>query len=154
MPAFVDGGRARRLTTRLGLGVDPASTADRRAIEVYPHPAIVMLFGLDRVLRSKNKRGRSQVSLRTELLRLIPLVEDRTRIDVTGSRQWRAIRAEVEQAATKAQLKRAEGRVDAVLCVTSPGTHEPRWHARRPPTGSEHLRPVSSLIPLALCHRR
>jgi methionine-R-sulfoxide reductase len=44
-----------RSTHGLGLDIDPGSTAERRAIEVYPHPAIVVLFGLPSVLRYKAK---------------------------------------------------------------------------------------------------
>ena len=46
LPSFRDGSRALRLTEALGLDVNPLSSSERRAIEVYPHPAIVMLFGL------------------------------------------------------------------------------------------------------------
>src|SRR5690348_11113465 len=47
--------RATRIAHSLGLDVDPASSSSRRAIEVYPHPATVVLFGLDKTL--KYKRG-------------------------------------------------------------------------------------------------
>ncbi len=57
-PEFADGTRAARLAKRLQLDVDPRSGRDRRAIEVYPHPATVVLFGLDRILRYKAKPGR------------------------------------------------------------------------------------------------
>jgi len=50
-PEFRDGTRGARLCATLGLDMDPASRADRRAIEVYPHPATVVLFGLERTLK-------------------------------------------------------------------------------------------------------
>lgn len=117
MPAFSDGGRAGRLAARLGLDVDPTSRSTRRAIEVYPHPATVMLFGLDTVLKYKNKRGRTQALMRAELLRLMSYMDLHLRVTLTGSAHWQAIGAEVNSATTKAQLKRAEDRIDAVLCA-------------------------------------
>jgi predicted RNase H-like nuclease len=42
--------RGARLAVRLRLDMDPHSGRDRRAIEVYPHPATVVLFGLGRTL--------------------------------------------------------------------------------------------------------
>src|SRR5262245_14375480 len=38
--------RAATLAAALDLDPDPASTSNRRAIEVYPHPATVVLFEL------------------------------------------------------------------------------------------------------------
>jgi predicted RNase H-like nuclease len=117
MAAFSDGGRAGRLAARLGLDVDPTSRSTRRAIEVYPHPATVMLFGLDTVLKYKNKRGRAQASMRAELLRLMSYMDKYLRVALAGSVDWQAIRVEVNSASTKAQLKHAEDRIDAVLCA-------------------------------------
>ncbi len=51
--------------------IDPASTAPRRAVEVYPHAATVALFRLGRTLKYKNKKGRPLDPLRCELLPLI-----------------------------------------------------------------------------------
>jgi predicted RNase H-like nuclease len=116
-PAFADGGRAHRLAGLLGLDVDPESTMDRRAIEVYPHPAIVMLFGLEAILRYKNRACRTQPSQRDELLKLMSFVDSQPVVDIAGSDQWQTIRATVEQATTKAALKRAEDRIDAVVCA-------------------------------------
>ena len=45
-PEFANGTRAARLARRLGLDIDPRSGRRRRAIEVYPHPATIVLFGL------------------------------------------------------------------------------------------------------------
>jgi predicted RNase H-like nuclease len=49
LPAFRNGVRGELLTQRLDIGIDPEFEPRqpvRRAIEVYPHPAIVALFGL------------------------------------------------------------------------------------------------------------
>ncbi len=59
-PLF-DPPRAEVLADRFGWTVDPADhgAAGRPvAIEVYPHPAMVVLFGLARVLPYKAKKGR------------------------------------------------------------------------------------------------
>ena len=39
------------IAARLGLDLDPRSRRQRRAIEVYPHPATIALFGLSRTLK-------------------------------------------------------------------------------------------------------
>ena len=66
-PEFSAVPRGARLAERLGLDIDPDSAAERRAIEVYPHPATVALFRLGRTLKYKNKPGRSLEDLRAEL---------------------------------------------------------------------------------------
>ena len=67
--------RAARLAEALDLDIDPQSQSPRRAIEVYPHPATVALFRLGRTLKYKAKPGRSVAQLRSELLRLMDLIE-------------------------------------------------------------------------------
>ena len=74
-PEFSDSPRGARLAARLGLDIDPASTAARRAIEVYPHAALVAVFGLGRTLKYKQKPGRSLETLRSDLLLLTQLLE-------------------------------------------------------------------------------
>src|SRR5262245_23905568 len=110
-PSFADGTRAQRMATRHALDVDPASRRPRRAIEVYPHPAIVMLFGLRRTLPYKSKRGRDLETLRAAQLRLLSLLEGlgtacpELRLDHPA---WHATRESVESAGTKAALRRTE----------------------------------------------
>jgi predicted RNase H-like nuclease len=75
-PAFTDGGRARRLADALGLDyglgtVNGIAAGDRRAAEVYPHVAIVVLFGLPHVLRYKSKPRRDLALLREQTSRLL-----------------------------------------------------------------------------------
>jgi predicted RNase H-like nuclease/ppGpp synthetase/RelA/SpoT-type nucleotidyltranferase len=114
--------RGARLTARLGLDLNPSSRRRRRAIEVYPHPATVALFRLGRTLKYKNKPGRDVAKLRGELLVLIGLVEGlaaaepRLVVDAPGSR-WPALRAAVEGATRKSELRAVEDQVDAVLCA-------------------------------------
>ena len=96
-----------------GLDMDPRSGRKRRAIEVYPHPATVVLFGLGKTLKYKAKPGRSLDLLRSELLLLMDHVE---RI-VTTDRTWRDLRTRVETATRKVDLRQVEDQVDAVVCA-------------------------------------
>jgi predicted RNase H-like nuclease len=120
-PAFAPQTRALRLAQALDLEVDPASTASRRAIEVYPHPAIVMLFGLESVLQYKDKRGRTLDHRRAEAARLLTSLEDLAHRDValhlTSNAQWREIRRIINEATTKAALRNVEDGIDAVVCA-------------------------------------
>lgn len=120
-PAFAAGTRALRLAEGLGLDIDPGSAAERRAIEVYPHPAIVVLFGLPSVLRYKAKPGRDVALLRTELLRLLAFLEDldagEVPLRVHDCAAWRQVRRSVEVSAAKAALGRVEDSIDAVVCA-------------------------------------
>jgi predicted RNase H-like nuclease len=122
-PAFSDkpelrNPRAARLAAALDLDIDPASGASRRAIEVYPHPATVVLFELEKTL--KYKRGAFEDRQR-ELLRLMTLIEgldDATpRLRANRSVAWVELRKRVEAATKPAQLDRDEDPVDAVLCA-------------------------------------
>lgn len=110
---FRDGTRAQRVADLLGVDVDPDPPTSRRAIEVYPHPATVVLLGLDKILRYKQKQGRDVDLLRRELLRLMDGVAGL----VTTDGGWDALRAEVAGATRKHQLRRVEDRVDAVVCA-------------------------------------
>ncbi|WP_375481664.1 DUF429 domain-containing protein [uncultured Mycobacterium sp.] len=117
-PEFADVPRGARLAGALALDMNPHSQARRRAIEVYPHPAAVVLFGLDRTL--KYKRGLLGTR-RRELLRLMTLVE---RLDeatpalrVNHNVAWVELRNAVTAATRPVQLDGAEDPVDAVLCA-------------------------------------
>ncbi len=112
-PEFADGTRGARICGRLDLDLDPGSRAERRAIEVYPHPATVVLFGLARTLKYKDKRGRDLDLLRSELLVLMGHVERVVVPDAT----WRGLREQVETATRKSELRVVEDQVDAVVCA-------------------------------------
>ncbi|HET9653973.1 MAG TPA: DUF429 domain-containing protein [Kineosporiaceae bacterium] len=120
-PHFAAGTRAGRLAAALGLDIDPDSGGDRRASEVYPHPALVSLFHLPTVLTYKNKPGRDLAHLRGQMARLADLLESLTGaevpFDVASSPDWPRIRATIAGAATKAQLRRVEDTLDAVVCA-------------------------------------
>jgi predicted RNase H-like nuclease len=110
--------RAARLAAALGLDMDPASASSRRAIEVYPHPATVVLFELDKIL--KYKRGPFGDRQR-DLLKLMTLIEgldDATpRLRANRSVAWVELRKRIEAATRPVQLDRDEDPVDAVLCA-------------------------------------
>src|SRR3954447_1536824 len=113
-PEFAGGvTRGAAICRMLRLDMDPRSGRERRAIEVYPHPATVVLFGLSKTLKYKSKPGRGLELLRSELLVLMGHVE---RVVVTGA-DWKALREQVETATRKSQLRVVEDQVDAVVCA-------------------------------------
>ncbi len=118
---FAQTPRGARLAGLLGLDLDPDSASDRRAIEVYPHPATVALFRLGRTLKYKAKSGRTVDGMRTDLLRLVELLEGLAHADVAlhvaEHPGWQELRALVGGAERKSQLRRAEDQVDAVVCA-------------------------------------
>src|SRR5262249_28008905 len=120
-PAFAGGTRARRLADDLDLDIDPASVRSRRAVEVYPHPAIVVFFNLDRILTYKHKPGRDLAHLRGETLRLLGFLENlrehEITLDATAGPGGRESRHTVHTAPTKAALRRVEDSLDAVVCA-------------------------------------
>jgi predicted RNase H-like nuclease len=122
-PAFADkpefkDPRGARIATALGLDMDPSSTASRRAIEVYPHPATVVLFELKKTL--KYKRGAFE-ERQGELLKLMTLIEglDKStpRLRVNHNVAWVELRRRVAAATRPVQLDRDEDPVDAVICA-------------------------------------
>jgi predicted RNase H-like nuclease len=120
-PEFADVPRGARLARALGLDMDPRSSATRRAIEVYPHPATVVLFRLARTLKYKAKPGRHLDQLRSELLLLMDGIEKLTHaavpLRVARHDDWAQLRRQVVTAQRKSDLRRAEDPVDAVVCA-------------------------------------
>ncbi|MED5810815.1 bifunctional ribonuclease/(p)ppGpp synthase [Mycolicibacterium sp. 050232] len=110
--------RGARIAAALGLDMDPSSTSNRRAIEVYPHPASVVLFGLDKTL--KYKRGTFGDRQR-ELLKLMTFIEEldgaTPRLRANRNVNWVELRKRIEAATRPGQLDRDEDPVDAMLCA-------------------------------------
>jgi predicted RNase H-like nuclease len=110
--------RGAELAAVLGLDMDPGSNANRRAIEVYPDPAIVVLFGLEKAL--KYKKGSFDERQR-ELLKLMTLIEGldnaTPRLRANRSVAWVELRRRVEAASKQSQLDRDEDAVDAVVAA-------------------------------------
>ena len=100
--------------------MDPRSPAARRAIEVYPHAATVVLFRLPRTLKYKAKPGRSLDQLKSELLLLMDGVEGLAHAPVplqVAGPDWVGLRRQVLAAQRKSDLRRAEDPIDAVVCA-------------------------------------
>ena len=120
-PEFAHGPRAARLAAALGLDMNPLSPDPRRAIEVYPHPATVVLFRLARTLKYKAKPGRDLDRLKSELLLLMDGIEKLAHaavpLRVAGHDGWVELRRQVVAAQRKSELRRAEDPVDAVVCA-------------------------------------
>jgi predicted RNase H-like nuclease len=120
-PEFADGPRGARLARAMGLDMDPRSSAGRRAIEVYPHPATVVLFKLARTLKYKAKPGRDVARLRSELMLLMDGIEKLAHaavpMRVARHDDWAELRRGVATAQRKSELRRAEDPVDAVVCA-------------------------------------
>ncbi|MFD1505701.1 DUF429 domain-containing protein [Georgenia yuyongxinii] len=120
-PEFAGTPRGARLAKALGLDINPASGRERRGIEVYPHPATVVLFGLGRTLKYKQRGGRDLTQLREALQTLVDHVEALAGAEpamvVTEHAGWRELATAVRTATRKSQLRVAEDQVDAVLCA-------------------------------------
>jgi predicted RNase H-like nuclease len=116
-PLF-DPPRGALLAEELGLDINPESTAARRAIEVYPHPATVAVFGLNCIVKYKNG---CPADRRNEMLRLIGLIESLATfslpMQVTAHNGWARLRQDVDEASRQSQLNLAEDPIDAVLCA-------------------------------------
>ncbi len=126
--------RGAYLAERFGWSIDPEvrpGQGTSTAIEVYPHPAMVALFGLGSVLPYKAKTGRDLESLRdafTELLDHLERVAGAT-LDLASSARWDSIRSTVVNARRKSDLGAIEDEVDAIFCAYLAwlwGTGDPR----------------------------
>ena len=120
-PLF-DPPRAETLAQRHGWVVDPAvrpGPGVSVAVEVYPHPAMVVLFGLGRVLPYKGKHRRSFDVRRAAWAQLLDHLE-RVAGDVLGlgaNARWAQVRALVADAERAADLERVEDEVDGIVCA-------------------------------------
>jgi predicted RNase H-like nuclease len=114
--------RAKRLlqthgwTADVGLSPGPLSPV---AIEVYPHSSMVGLFGLDRVIAYKGKRGRTLDSRAEQFDRLFDLMElhcdDPLRL--TERDRWHELRHSAREAKTQSRLNLIEDELDAIFCA-------------------------------------
>lgn len=128
--AWFDPPRAEVLAQRRGWRPDPAlagSLEEPVALEVYPHPAMVALFGLERVLPYKAKKGRPVDMRRAVFLELLDHLEALPELRLPESRRWAEIRAVVDAATRQVDLERVEDEIDAVLCAHLAW----RWRHRR-----------------------
>lgn len=121
-PWFADEPRGARLARRFGWTLDPAVRPDgvgSFAIEVYPHPAMVSLFGLGSVIPYKDKPGRTVDSRRVAFRELLDAMERvcGATLRLGGSARWAEIRAVVDAATRPIQLRVVEDEIDAIFCA-------------------------------------
>jgi predicted RNase H-like nuclease len=121
-PRFIPEPRGARLAARFGWEMDPVVQPEpgrRVCIEVYPHPAMVSLFGLDQVIPYKVKAGRTLPDLKAAYARLLHHIENTCGavLGLADSSRWRALHAAASNAGRKSDLERIEDEIDAVFCA-------------------------------------
>lgn len=112
--------RAGVLAARMGWQVDPAhfgTAAHPGCIEVYPHPAMVVLFGLPRVLPYKARRGRTLEVRRQAFAALTVHLAAIEPLALSRSSAWDRLRDAAAAATRQADLERIEDEVDSILCA-------------------------------------
>jgi predicted RNase H-like nuclease len=119
---FLPEPRGARLAARLGWRLDPAlrpQAGIKACIEVYPHPAMVSLFRLDRVIPYKRKRGRDLPSLKLAYASLLSHMEHTCGavLGLPESARWRRVRDTAAGAIRKRDLAQIEDEVDAIFCA-------------------------------------
>jgi len=98
-------------------------------VEVYPHPGMIVVFGLERVLPYMARRRRPFAVRRDAMRAVVGHVEDLAATQLppwnpaTGA--WREIGQLVQHASTPAGLRGFEDRLDAWTVPTSPHTCTP-----------------------------
>jgi predicted RNase H-like nuclease/tRNA(Leu) C34 or U34 (ribose-2'-O)-methylase TrmL len=114
---WMDPPRGLRLAERHGWSVDPAHRGSDRApvcLEVYPHPAMVGLWELGRVI--PYKKG-SFTDRRAGFERLLALLESVEPLRLPESPGWASIRARFAAAERLTHLDVLEDEIDAVFCA-------------------------------------
>jgi predicted RNase H-like nuclease len=119
---WFDPPRGEVLAARLGWDTDPATSPGgvSVAVEVYPHPAMVALFGLTTVIPYKQRGQRRDVDLlRVAFGDLLGHMEDACEdpLHLSASARWAEIRRGVATATRKSYLRLLEDEIDAVFCA-------------------------------------
>lgn len=135
---FPDGVRGERIAHRLGalgFGLDPYLAPRSRAravLEVYPHAAMITLFGLDKTLKYKARSDRELDERRAELRRYRSLLLslERERPPLRRTPLWEDVLDERSVELTGGALKRREDLWDAVFCAYL-GLYHWYWGAER-----------------------
>jgi predicted RNase H-like nuclease len=118
--------RAARIARRLRLRMAPAPRSAaplRAAIEVFPHPALVVFLSRNERLPYKAKQGRALAVRHAAMAELVQGLLDFKRadpsLDVTTSPAWPRLASAIAAApgASLAALKRAEDELDAYVCA-------------------------------------
>lgn len=88
----------------------------RQVVEVYPHPAMVELFGLEKTLKYKARKGRSLEERRQELARYIELLRSLAKRD--PPLQAKEFLSGISVPGLRGgMLKRVEDLLDALFCA-------------------------------------
>ena len=112
--------RAEVLARRFGWSVDPAERGGPGrpvCIEAFPHPAMVVLFGLDRVLPYKRGRGRTTEQRRVVFARLLDHLTQIPELGLRDSARADEIGRTVLAASRPMHLNAVEDELDAILCA-------------------------------------
>lgn len=111
--------RAAQLADRLGWTKHPrpGSAADPACIEVYPHPAMVSMFGLAERLVYKDKSRFSLAQRQDGFAQLLFHLESIENLALADHPRWNAVKAVVAAAQTRAALNRIEDELDAIVCA-------------------------------------
>jgi histidinol-phosphate phosphatase family protein len=100
----------------------------RQVIEVFPHPATITLFGLDRTLKYKSRAGRNYATRRAELARLYNLLAG-----LQSAEPPLRLPADLQQLHSSAlrgrAFKAAEDTLDAIVCAYA--ARYAWWHGPR-----------------------
>ena len=97
--------------------VIPRRTRERLVCEVYPHPALVSLFGLERILKYKRGRGRSFEERWSEFDRYRKLLRRLRKADPPLRRTRRLLKSTEAYGLRGAALQAYEDALDAVTCA-------------------------------------
>lgn len=120
-PHFSPEPRGLSLAKRWNWSVDPADRLGpgSSAIEVYPHPAMVSLFGLERVIPYKYKRRRSVEARKTAFDVLFSHMEQHLgpTMKFSSNARWNVLKSQVAEANRQVDLDRVEDEVDGIFCA-------------------------------------
>lgn len=114
--------RAMSLVEQHGWATIPAGEARPGyplALEVYPHSAMVGLFGLSRILEYKAKSGRTLPMRMRQFDLLMGLMERHCDTPLTLSRnsRWLELRLIAASARRQSELNLIEDEIDAIFCA-------------------------------------
>lgn len=157
---YFDPPRAATLAERFGWDPDPTVvplTGHSVAIEVYPHPAMVILFGLGTVLPYKAKPGRGLYSLKAAFAQLLDHLERvcGPLLGLADSPRWGYLRRIAASATRKSELGLIEDEIDAILCAYLAwlwGQRDPRMRVLGDVAGGYIVVPGRALVPPTTAH--
>ena len=113
--------RGARLADEFGWNIDPVvrpSSGRPTGIEVYPHPAMVSLFGLGQTIKYKAGRGRTVIDRQSAFEVLMGHMETRTvALRLADHPRWLDLRSVASHATRPVELERIEDEIDAIFCA-------------------------------------